>query len=93
MTNVLGFFLLFMMVFVAGSLLLTLSGRDIVTAVGATAATLGNIGPGLGDVGPTCNFAFMHDAEKWLLTLFMLIGRLEMYTVLVLLMPATWRRT
>ena len=91
-TNVLGFFLLFMTVFVAGTLLLTLAGRDIVTAVGATAATLGNIGPGLGDVGPTCNFAFMSGAEKWLLVLMMLIGRLELYTVLVLLMPSTWRR-
>ena len=60
--------------------------------MGAVAATLGNIGPGLGDVGPTCNFAFMIGAEKWLLVLLMLIGRLELYTVLVLLMPATWRR-
>jgi trk system potassium uptake protein TrkH len=91
-TNVLGFFLLFMTVFIAGTLLLTLAGRDIVTAVGATAATLGNIGPGLGDVGPTCNFAFMTGVEKWLLVMLMLIGRLELYTVLVLLMPATWRK-
>jgi trk system potassium uptake protein len=91
-TNVLGFFMLFMVVFISGTLLLTLAGRDIVTAVGAVAATLGNIGPGLGEVGPTCNFAFMNIAEKWLLILLMLIGRLELYTVLILLMPATWRK-
>lgn len=92
-TNVLGFFLLFMLVFVGGALVLTLAGRDIVTAVGATAATLGNIGPGLGLVGPSCNFAFMAPLEKWLLTGLMLIGRLEIYTVLVLLLPGTWRKT
>jgi trk system potassium uptake protein TrkH len=92
-TNVLGFFMLFVLVFLAGSLILTLFGRDLVTAVGATAATLGNIGPGLGEVGPACNFAFFTWAEKWLLILLMLIGRLEIYTVLVLLLPATWRRT
>ncbi|MBU1676844.1 TrkH family potassium uptake protein, partial [bacterium] len=91
--GVLGFLLLYMMVFVFGMLALTLTGRDIVTAVGATAATLGNIGPGLGDVGPAGNFAFMNEFEKWLLTLFMLIGRLELYTVLVLLLPSTWRKT
>jgi len=91
-TNVLGFFMLFMVVFVAGTLLLTLAGRDIVTSVGAVAATLGNIGPGLGDVGPTCNYSFMSIAEKWLLMLLMLIGRLELYTVLILFMPATWRK-
>jgi trk system potassium uptake protein len=92
MTNVLGFFLLFMLVFVAGILVLTLTGNDIVTAVGATAATLGNIGPGLGKVGPSCNFAFMSGGEKWFLSFLMLVGRLEIYTVLILLMPATWRR-
>ena len=92
MTNVLGFFMLFMLVFVVGTLVLTLTGRDIVTAVGATAATLGNIGPGLGKVGPACNFAFMVPFEKWVLVWLMLIGRLEIYTVLVLLMPGTWRK-
>jgi trk system potassium uptake protein TrkH len=91
-TQVLGFMQLFLLVFVLGLLMLTLAGRDLVTAIGATAATLGNIGPGLGDVGPACNFAFLTGFEKWLLTLFMLIGRLELYTVLVLLLPATWRK-
>ena len=92
-TNVLGFFLLFMLVYVAGVLILTLGGRDLVTAVGATAATLGNIGPGLGEVGPACNYAHLLDWEKWLLVLFMLIGRLEIYTVLVLFLPEAWRRS
>jgi len=93
LTNVLGFFLLYMMVYVAGILILTFGGRDLVTSVGATAATLGNIGPGLGLVGPSGNYAFFMAWEKWLLVLFMLIGRLEIFTVLVLFLPGAWRRS
>jgi len=92
-TNVLGFFMLFMLVFVCGVVVLTLGGRDLVTSVGATAATLGNIGPGLGKVGPAENYAFLVDWEKWLLVLFMLIGRLEIYTVLILFLPEAWRKS
>jgi trk system potassium uptake protein TrkH len=92
-TNVLGFFLLFMLVYISGTVILTLGGRDLVTAVGATAATLGNIGPGLGEVGPTSNYGPLLAWEKWLLVLFMLIGRLELFTVLVLFLPGAWRRS
>lgn len=91
-TNVLGFFLLFMMVYAVGVIALTLGGRDLLTAVGATAASLGNIGPGLGSVGPASNYAHLVPWEKWLLMFFMLVGRLEIYTVLVLLLPGAWRR-
>lgn len=92
-TNVLGFFLLFMTVYVLGVLALSLGGRDIVTSVGATAATLGNIGPGLGLVGPASNYSSLMGWEKWLLVLFMLIGRLEIFTVLVLFLPEAWRKS
>jgi len=92
-TNVLGFFLLYMVVYITGVLILTLGGRDIVTSVGATAATLGNIGPGLGLVGPASTYADLMGWEKWLLVLFMLIGRLEIFTVLVLFLPGAWRRS
>jgi trk system potassium uptake protein TrkH len=92
-TNVLGFFLLFMLVYGAGVVALTLGGRDLVTAVGATAASLGNIGPGLGEVGPASNYAHLLDWEKWLLMFMMVAGRLELYTVLVLFMPEAWRRS
>jgi trk system potassium uptake protein TrkH len=91
-TNVLGFFLLFMVVYIFGILTLTFAGHDLLTAVGATAATLGNIGPGLGDVGPASNYASLAVWEKWLLIVFMLIGRLEIYTVLILFLPEAWRR-
>jgi len=89
---VLGFFLLYMVVYGTGVLALTVGGRDLVTSVGATAATLGNIGPGLGLVGPASNYASLLDWEKWLLTGFMLVGRLELFTVLVLFLPGAWRR-
>lgn len=92
-TNVLGFFLLFMTVYVLGVVFLSLGGRDIVTSVGATAACLGNIGPGLGLVGPASNYAALVGWEKWLLVLLMLIGRLEIFTVLVLFLPEAWRKS
>ena len=92
-TNVLGFLLFFMLVYLAGVVILTLGGRDLVTAIGATAATLGNIGPGLGSVGPVENYAHLAAWEKWLLMFFMLAGRLELYTVLVLFLPEAWRRS
>jgi len=92
-TNVLGFFLLFMVVYGSGILILTLGGRDLVTSVGATAASLGNIGPGLGLVGPASNYGSLLGWEKWLLMLLMIIGRLEIFTVLVLFLPAAWRRS
>jgi trk system potassium uptake protein TrkH len=92
-TNVLGFFLLYMVVYGGGVLILTVGGRDLVTSIGATAATLGNIGPGLGLVGPASNYAQLLAWEKWLLMAFMLIGRLELFTVLVLFLPGAWRRS
>ncbi|MCP4572991.1 MAG: TrkH family potassium uptake protein [bacterium] len=92
-TNVLGFFLLFMVVYIAGVLILTLGGRDLVTSVGATAASIGNIGPGLGLVGPASNYSALLAWEKWLLMLMMIIGRLELFTVLVLFLPSGWRRS
>jgi trk system potassium uptake protein len=92
-TNVLGFLLLFILIYVAGVVVLTLGGRDLVTAIGATAATLSNIGPGLGSVGPAENYAHFQVWEKWLLMFFMLTGRLELYTVLVLFLPGAWHRT
>ncbi|MCP4290343.1 MAG: TrkH family potassium uptake protein [bacterium] len=92
-TNVLGFFLLFMMVYIGGVLILTLGGRDLLTSVGATAATLGNIGPGLGEVGPASNYSALFNWEKWLLLFFMIVGRLELFTVLVLFLPGAWRKS
>lgn len=90
--NVLGFLVLVAMLFVAGVMLLTLMGIDLISAFGAVAACIGNIGPGLGTVGPTDNYAHLPIAAKWLLAFFMLAGRLEIYTVLILLAPSYWRK-
>lgn len=74
-------------------MLLSALGLDLVTALSAAATAIGNVGPGLGQtVGPSGNFAPLPDAAKWLLSLAMLTGRLELFTILVLLQPAFWRR-
>jgi trk system potassium uptake protein TrkH len=91
-TNILGFFVLYIFLFALGVLIMTLLGLDILTALGAVAATLGNIGPGLANVGPTDNFGFIHPVGKWVLALLMLVGRLEIFTVLVLFSPAFWKK-
>jgi trk system potassium uptake protein TrkH len=67
-------------------------GSDFETSVGAVAATLGNIGPGIGGVGPALNYAEIHTVGKWFLSFLMLVGRLELFTVLVLFSPIFWRR-
>jgi trk system potassium uptake protein TrkH len=92
MLNILAFMLLFVASFVVGALLLTVMGVDLVTAAGASAAAIGNIGPGLGGVGPTGHYAWVPGPGKAILCLLMLLGRLEIYTVLVLFHPGFWRR-
>ena len=87
-----GFFMLYLGLFVLSSFLLAAMGVDLVTSFAAVAATIGNIGPGLGLVGPTDNYAHIPMLGKWLLILCMLLGRLEIYTVLVLFVPEFWRK-
>jgi trk system potassium uptake protein TrkH len=74
------------------TLLLTATGLDLLTALSAAAATLNNLGPGLGAVGPTGNYALLNDFQTWICTTAMLLGRLELLTVFVLLTPAFWRK-
>ena len=91
--KVLSFFFLYMALYIAVSLLMCLcDGIDIETAFTSSIACLGNIGPGLSKVGPSENFAWMADSAKWLLSIAMLIGRLEVYTVIVLLLPQFWKK-
>ena len=90
----LGFFFTWVMIFAIGTFLLTLlEGHriDLVTATTAVAATLNNIGPGLGMVGAVENYAFFQWSTKYLLSLMMVLGRLELYTILVLFVPSFWR--
>jgi trk system potassium uptake protein TrkH len=90
---VLSFIFLFLACFCAISVLLSLVGLDAVTAISGAATAISNVGPGLGPIiGPVGNFATLPDAAKWLLAAGMLIGRLEVFTVLVLFIPAFWAR-
>jgi len=89
--NILGFFLLFTGLFVICSILMAFFIPDLTTAVTCVAATIGNIGPGLSGVGSTQNYAWIPLPGKWILILCMLLGRLEIFTVLVVLRPSFWR--
>ena len=90
--NVQQFFFLYIMILVAGMIVMSAWGLDFISSLTASATCLGNIGPGFGLVGPTQNFSFIPAAGKVILTLEMLIGRLEIYPMLVLFVPAFWRK-
>lgn len=90
--NVMGFMIIYFMVFASGSIIFSALGYDFNTALGAVATCLGNIGPGFGKVGPIDNFAFISAPGKWVLSLLMLLGRLELFTVLILITPYYWTK-
>ena len=92
LNGIMSLFFLYIGIFLGCSLALSLLGADILTSVSAVATTLGNVGPGLAEVGPTENFAHLPVASKWILTACMLFGRLEIYTLLILLFPEFWRK-
>ncbi|PKN32705.1 MAG: potassium transporter [Deltaproteobacteria bacterium HGW-Deltaproteobacteria-19] len=89
--SVWGFFILFMGIYVLATLIMSALGVDFMTAVSSVATCLGNVGPGLGAVGPTEHYGGLPVAGKWVLIACMLLGRLEIYTVLVFLMPRFWK--
>ena len=91
--NVLAFIMIYILVFLVGVVLLSSMDVDFDTAFGAVATSLGNVGPGIGDVGPVDNFSGMPMAGKWLLSFLMLLGRLELFTVLMLLSPHFWKKS
>jgi trk system potassium uptake protein len=74
------------------TLLLTASGLDVITAFSSALASLNNLGPGLGDVGPASTYAVLTDVQTWICSFAMLLGRLELFTLLVVLTPAFWRK-
>lgn len=89
--NILGFFILYMLSFIIGSVILGGLGLDFETAIGGAASSLGNIGPAFGALGPVNNFDILPPLGKWWCSFLMLIGRLELFTVLILLTPFFWR--
>jgi trk system potassium uptake protein TrkH len=92
MRSIMGFLALYVALFIVASLLLAGLGLDMVSAFAASAACVGNIGPGFGSVGPVDNFAHIPAAGKWILSFCMLLGRLEIYTVIILFVPEFWKR-
>jgi len=89
--NTLGFFLFFMSAFIISTILLSTMGLDIESSMGAAASSMGNIGPALGEFGPTDNYALLPNPGKWILTFCMLLGRLEIFTVIVLFSRTYWK--
>jgi len=89
---IMAFFLFYILIFFAGTFIMTLLGLDFETAIGATIASLGNIGPGIGAVGPAENYSTLPGAAKWLASFLMLLGRLELFTVIILFSPSFWKK-
>jgi len=89
-SNVMGFVILYMLIFGFSVLVMAWLGLEFDTSIGAVAACLGNIGPGIGTVGPVDNYAHLPGVGKWILSILMMVGRLEIYTVLVIFLPRFW---
>src|SRR5690606_29503445 len=90
--SVLGFIFLYFVVIAVLTFAMLITGLDFVSSFGAIIASVNNIGPGLGVVGPATTFAALTDAQTWICTAAMLLGRLEIFSVLVLFTPAFWRK-
>jgi trk system potassium uptake protein TrkH len=87
-----GFFVLYLGIFLSATLVMASLGLDMMSALASVAASIGNIGPGFGTVGPVKNFSEIPVLGKWILSFCMLLGRLEIFTVLILLVPEFWRK-
>jgi trk system potassium uptake protein TrkH len=90
--NILGFFILYMLSFIIGAVGFGTLGLDFESAIGLAASTLGNVGPALGDFGPSSTYAALPQGGKWWATFLMLLGRLELFTVLILFSPFFWKK-
>lgn len=88
--NILGFISLYILIFFFGVMAMASLGLDIDTSIGSVAATLGNVGPGIGSVGPMENYANLPALGKWILSFLMLVGRLEIFTIMVLFTRTFW---
>jgi len=90
--NIIGFFVLYMLLFIIGALVLGFLGLDFESAVGGAASSLGNVGPALGDLNPVVNFSELPAFGKWWCGFLMLLGRLELFTVLIIMTPYFWKK-
>ena len=93
MSSVITFIYLYILIFFISTSLLSLTGLDFVTSISAAATSISNVGPGLGDlIGPNGNFSSLSDYSKWILSMTMILGRLELFAILVLFLPSFWRK-
>ena len=93
LASIISFIFLYIVIFFLITALLSTSGLDLTTSISAAATSISNVGPGLGDIiGPNGNFSNLSDFSKWILSLAMILGRLELFAVLVLFIPSFWRK-
>jgi len=92
-SSIISFVFLYIIIFFIITTLLSISGLDFITAVSGAATSISNVGPGLGGmIGPNGNFSLLPDFSKWILTIGMILGRLELFAIIVLFIPSFWRR-
>ena len=89
--NTLGFSMIYISIFILTALALSIFNLDFQSAFSAAASAIGNVGPAFGEFGPTDNYALLHPLGKWMLTFCMLLGRLEIFTVMVLFSRIFWK--
>ena len=90
--SIISFIYMYLIIFFLLSALLSLSGLDLLTSISGAATSISNVGPGLGSIiGPNGNFSSLPDVSKWILTVGMILGRLELFAILVLFLPSFWR--
>jgi len=90
-SRVLAFVFIYISIFITGTIIMLIYGLDFESALGSTAATLGTVGPGLGVTGPGGDYSSLPESAKWILSFFMLVGRLELFTVLILFTKSFWK--
>ena len=91
--SIISFIYLYILIFFVLASLLTLTGLDFITSISGAASSLSNVGPGLGsEIGPNSNYSGLPDHSKWLLTVGMILGRLEIFAILIILLPSFWRK-
>ena len=91
-SSIISFIYMYLVIFFILTALLSLTGLDFVTSISGAATSISNVGPGLGStIGPNGNFSSLPDISKWILTLGMILGRLELFAILVLFLPSFWR--
>jgi trk system potassium uptake protein TrkH len=92
LSNIYVFISIFVIILIVSTIILMLNGLSINEAFGCVIASISNVGPALGEQGPTGTYAMMPDFAKWYLSILMLIGRLELFTILILFLPAFWKK-